>query len=203
MKKLGKFITFEGGEGCGKTTIIESLKKVFDEKKIDYVVTREPGGLKICEDIRNILKYSTEKIGDKAELLLFSASRAELVEDLIKPALESGKIVLSDRFFDSSRVYQGYAKGISDDEIMKVTNFATGGLFPDITFYLDIAPEIAFQRKGGKDKGDRIEQRDMEYHNMVRKGFQILAQKEKRFVTLDATKTINELTEIILQKLKE
>ena len=200
---MAKFITFEGGEGCGKTTLINNLKKYFDENGIDYVATREPGGVKLCEEIRNIVKYSEQKISSRAELLLFSASRAELVEELILPALKNGKIVICDRFFDSTRVYQGYAVGIDDKEVMQITNFATSGLTPNLTFYLDIDPVMAFKRKGGRDKGDRIEERDISYHNLVRKGYNEIAKAESRFVILDATKTEDELLSEVIYKLKK
>ena len=199
---MGKFITFEGGEGCGKTTLIENLKKYLTDNKIDFVATREPGGLKLCEEIRNIVKYSTEPISIRTELLLFSASRAELVKNFLIPNLNSGKLVICDRFFDSTRVYQGYANGLSDDEVMAITNFATGGLVPDITFYLDLDPKVAFERKGGRDAGDRIEERSLEYHNMVREGYKKIASKEKRFVVLDATRSREQLLEDVVNKLK-
>ena len=199
---MGKFITFEGGEGAGKTTLIDSLKKYFDENNIDYIATREPGGVKVCEEIRNIVKYSTEEISKRAELLLFSASRAELTQRLIRPSLESGKIVLCDRYFDSTRVYQGFANGIDDRDVMSITNFATNGLVPDITFYLDIDPKVAFLRKGGQDKGDRIEERDLSYHYMVRDGYNKLAKDDPRFVILDATLSKETILEQVLQKLR-
>ena len=196
---MGKFITFEGGEGAGKTTLIDSLKKYFDENNIDYIATREPGGVKVCEEIRNIFKYSTEEISKRAELLLFSASRAELTQRLIRPSLESGKIVLCDRYFDSTRVYQGFANGIDDRDVMSITNFATNGLVPDITFYLDIDPKVAFLRKGGQDKGDRIEERDLSYHYMVRDGYNKIAKDDSRFVILDATLSKELRTENIIE----
>lgn len=199
---MGKFITFEGGEGSGKTTLIENLKKYLTENDIDFVSTREPGGLKICEEIRNIVKYSTDQISNRTEILLFSASRAELVENYIVPNLKSGKIVICDRFYDSTRVYQGYANGLNDRDIMTITNFATNGLSPDITFYLDIDPATAFERKGGRDAGDRIEARDIEYHNIVREGYKKIAQVEKRIVVLDATKTREQLLLDVIKKLK-
>ncbi len=199
---MGKFITFEGGEGAGKTTLIDSLKKYFDENNIDYIATREPGGVKVCEEIRNIVKYSTEEISKRAELLLFSASRAELTQRLIRPSLESGKIVLCDRYFDSTRVYQGFANGIDDRDVMSITNFATNGLVPDITFYLDIDPKVAFLRKGGQDKGDRIEERDLSYHYMVRDGYNKIAKNDPRFVILDATLSKETILEQVLQKLR-
>ena len=199
---MGKFITFEGGEGAGKTTLIDSLKKYFDENNIDYIATREPGGVKVCEEIRNIVKYSTEEISKRAELLLFSASRAELTQRLIRPSLESGKIVLCDRYFDSTRVYQGFANGLKDEDVMSITNFATNGLVPDITFYLDIDPKVAFLRKGGQDKGDRIEERDLSYHYMVRDGYNKIAKDDPRFVILDATLSKETILEQVLQKLR-
>ena len=200
---MGKFITFEGGEGSGKTTLIESLKNYFEEHKIEYIATREPGGLQLCENIRNILKYSDYKIGKRAELLMFSASRAELVDEVILPNLNAGKVVLCDRFFDSTRVYQGFANGIDDDKVMSVTNFATDGLVPDITFFLDIDPEVAFLRKGGRDAGDRIEERDLQYHNMVRNGYLKLAESEPRIVKIDATMSKEQVFESVIEILRK
>lgn len=200
---MGKLVTIEGGEGAGKTTLIENLKKYFVENNIDFVATREPGGSKVCENIRNILKYSDEKISERAEILLFSASRAQLVDEFIKPKLAEGKIVVCDRFFDSTRVYQGFAGNFDDKEIMDITNFATNGLLPDITFYLDIDPVVAFKRKGGQDKGDRIEERDMSYHQKVRQGFLELVKREDRIVKLDATLSEEELLSLVVSKLKQ
>ena len=200
---MGKFITFEGGEGCGKSTLIQGLKDYFDKHGVNYVATREPGGFPLCEDIRNILKYSKQQISKRAEFLLFSASRAQLVEDFIRPQLESGKIVICDRFLDSSRVYQGFANGLADADIMAITNFATGGLMPDLTFYLDIDPQVAFNRKGGRDKDDRIEERDISYHQNVRLGYQRIAKSEKRFVVLDATMSKQQILDAVLEKLRK
>lgn len=202
MKKTGSLITFEGGEGCGKSTLIKNIKEYFEQHNVEYIATFEPGGLELCNEIRSILKYSKHKIGKRAELLLFSASRAELCDEVIAPNLDAGKIVLCDRFFDSTRVYQGYANGIADSDIMAVTNIATNGIVPDITFFLDIDPKVAFERKGGKDAGDRIEARDLKYHQMVREGFLNLATKEKRFVVLDATKSPQQLVDDVIAKLK-
>ena len=200
---IGNFITFEGGEGSGKSTLIEALKKYLDENKVKYVAVREPGGLELCEEIRKILKYSKENINSRAEFLLFSASRAQLVQEFIVPELLKGKLVICDRYYDSSRVYQGYAGDIDDKDIMKVTNFATNKLVPKLTFFLDIDPVVAFERKGGQDKGDRIEQRNLKFHQKVREGYQKLAKEEKRFVVLDATLPVEELVDAVVQKLKE
>ena len=200
---MGKFVTFEGGEGAGKSTLLSNLHEKLNQMNVDYVFTREPGGLKLCEDIRNILKYSKEKMSVRTELLLFSASRAQLVEEYIKPKLAEGKVVLCDRFFDSTRVYQGYANGIADESVMEVTNFACEGLTPDVTFFLDIDPVVAFKRKGGQDKGDRIEERDMSFHQKVRDGYKMIAEKEPRFVVLDATLSPETLVELVIDKLKK
>ncbi|MGN1212782.1 MAG: dTMP kinase [Christensenellales bacterium] len=200
---MNKLVTFEGCEGAGKSTLIKNLCEYFDANQVDYVTVREPGGLKLCEKIREIVKYSNEPISKNAELLLFSASRAQLVAGFIKPMLDEGKLVVCDRFYDSSRVYQGYASGVDDKTVMQITNFATDGLVPQVTFVLDIDPQVAFLRKGGRDKGDRIEAKDLNYHQMIRKGYLQLAKKERRFVVLDATKSEQELVGIVVKKLKE
>ena len=199
---MNKFVTFEGGEGSGKSTLIKLLADYFEKNNVDFLATREPGGLEVCEEIREIVKYSKNNLTPQAELLLFSASRAELVHEVIEPALKSGKIVLCDRFFDSTRVYQGFCAGIKDETVMEITKFATNELVPEVTFFLDIDPKFAFERKGGKDKGDRIENKDFSFHENVRKGFLALSQKERRFVVLDATKTPNELLDEVLKTLK-
>ncbi len=199
---MQKFITFEGGEGSGKSTLIKNLANYFDENGVDYIATREPGGLDVCEKIREIVKYSKEELTPQTELLLFSASRAQLTHDVILPALKNGKVVICDRYFDSTRVYQGYCANIADEVVMNITNFATNGLVPDVTFFLDIDPQFAFERKGGKDKGDRIENKDFSYHQNVRKSFKLLAQIDKRFVVLDATKSEKDLLNQVVLVLK-
>lgn len=200
---MNKFITFEGGEGAGKSTLIKNLCEYLDNNKVSYLKVREPGGLPVCEKIREIVKYSEEPISKNAELLLFSASRAQLVHDFIKPKLAEGYVIVCDRFYDSSRVYQGYANGIDDDVVMQITHFATGGLVPQVTFFLDIDPQVAFDRKGGRDKGDRIEAKNLDYHNKVRAGYLSIAKKEDRFVVLDATLPEQALVDIVVKKLKE
>jgi len=198
-----KFITFEGGEGAGKSTIISLLCNYLTNNNIKFESVREPGGINICEDIRNILKYSKHPISKNAEFLLFSASRAQLVSNFILPKLQEGEFVICDRFYDSSRVYQGYANGIDDNTIMSITNFATNGLVPTITFYLDIDPEVAFMRKGGRDSGDRIEARTLDFHKKVREGYLNLAKLESRFVVLDATQSPEIILNQVIAKLKE
>lgn len=199
---MQNFITFEGGEGSGKSTLIGLLNEYCKEHNIDCVVTREPGGLKECEKIREILKQS--ELSAKTQLLLFSASRSHLCENLITPAIESGKIVFCDRFFDSTRVYQGYCGKLSDAEIMDITKTAVGKCYPQITFFLDIDPKIAFERKGGADKGDVFEQAGIDYHLKVREGYNLLCQKEPtRFVKIDATLPKEEVLNEVLKVLKK
>ena len=200
---VGNLVTFEGGEGSGKSTLINALKEYLDKHNINYEAVREPGGLELCEEIRKILKYSSKDINSRAEFLLFSASRAQLVHEFIVPELLKGKLVLCDRYYDSSRVYQGYAGDIDDKDIMKVTNFATNKLVPKLTFFLDIDPVVAFKRKGGQDKNDRIEQRNIKFHQKVREGYLKLASEEKRFVVLDSTLPVDQLVEMVVAKMKE
>ena len=200
---MKNFVTFEGGEGSGKSTVIQELIDYCNQNNIDCIATREPGGLAVCEEIRKILK-STQGLSVETQLLLFSASRNHLCQNLIKPNLDSGKIVFCDRFYDSTRVYQGYAGGMSDEDIMLITNYAVGDIKPQVTFFLDIDPVLAFQRKGGCDKGDVFEEAGIEFHNKVREGYHKLAEQEKdRFVVIDATLSKEEVLGKVIKVLKE
>ena len=200
MKNL---ITFEGGEGCGKTTLLNNLKKYLDDNNVDYICTREPGGLEECEKIRDILK-TTPNLSAITQLMLFSASRSNLVDKLVLPNLNSGRIVLMDRYYDSSRIYQGYCGDISDEKVMQITNMAIKGAVPQLTFFLDIDPEVAFKRKGGPDKGDVIENAGLEFHHKVRQGFLELAKKEpNRFKVIDATMPADEVFKTVVGILKQ
>ncbi|MBQ0017236.1 MAG: dTMP kinase [Clostridiales bacterium] len=200
---MKNFITFEGGEGCGKTTLIQGLKEYCEKNNIPCLTTREPGGIKECEEIRTVLKTSKE-LSPKTQLLLFSACRSHLTEKLIKPSLMEGKIVFCDRYFDSTRVYQGYCGNLDDDFIMDTTKKAVGDVMPQITFFLDIDPEFAFKRKGGEDKGDVFEEAGIEFHKKVREGFKYLCKKEpERFRTIDATKSIDEVRKEVIEILKK
>ena len=200
MKRL---VSFEGGEGCGKTTLMNNLKAYLEKNSIDFISTREPGGIEENEKIREILK-TTENLSPITQILLFSASRSNLVDKIIIPNVESGKLVLMDRYFDSTRIYQGYCYDISDETIMNITNLAIKGMVPEITFFLDIDPVIAFRRKGGPDNKDVIENIGIEYHQKVREGFLRLAKKEpNRFVVVDATLSPEEVLNIVVKNLKE
>lgn len=200
---MKNFITFEGGEGCGKTTLIAKLKDYCEQHKIECLITREPGGVKECEEIRAMLK-STKDFSVKTQVLLFSASRSHLCEQVIKPSLNAGKIVFCDRFYDSTRVYQGMNGNISDDLIMQITNFAVDSVKPQLTFFLDIDPVDAFKRKGGVDKGDVFEEAGIEFHQKVRENFKILAKKEpERFVVIDASQSADAVFNTVLDILKK
>lgn len=196
------FITFEGGEGAGKTTQINLLKNYLEKNNIVVTMTREPGGDKISEQIRDIIKSPNNGIMSvRAELLLFSAARAQNVDLVIKPALKKGDVVICDRFYDSSIVYQGYGRGIGEKKVKEITKFAVEGLEPTLTFYLNIDPKIAFARKGGPDN-DRLEIAGDAFHEIIREGYLHLAKKEKRIKVIDANQSPQKVFEDILKQVK-
>jgi len=194
MKK-GLFITFEGGEGSGKTTLIKSIKENLIEKKLDLIVTREPGSTPFGEQVRELVLMQLEtKINSKAELCLFLASRAQHIKDVIKPALTDGKVVLCDRYNDSSIAYQGHARGLGIDEVIKFSSFIIEDCLPDLTLYLDIDPKTGLSRV--QSKYDRIESENFSFHNKIREGFHIIAQKfPDRIKIIDASKSKDEVFE--------
>ncbi len=208
MKK-GRFITFEGGEGCGKSTQIRRLESFLKEKGVEVLVTREPGGTRLAELIRGLLKDEKDDPPcDRAELLLFLAARAQLVKNVILPALESGVWVLSDRFSDSTFAYQGYGRGL-DLEILKIANdFACDSLKPDLTLLLDAPAEVAASRMRKRERetntsADRIELAGDEFHLRLREGFRALAAAEpERIITVDASGTPDEVWEAVCRSLK-
>lgn len=176
MRK-GKFVTIEGCEGVGKTTQVELLKKALAEKS-GAMFLREPGGTLISEKIRSvILDVNNKGMSPVCEVLLYSASRAQLVDEVIKPALERGVTVICDRFTDSTLAYQGYARGLGAETVEELGRIACGGLSPDLTIFLDLDPEAAFSRKGGADKGDRLEMEGLAFHRRVYEGYKRIAEK--------------------------
>ena len=196
----GFFITFEGAEGAGKTTQIKMLKEYFEQQGRECIITREPGGTPVAEQLREIVKYHTgpEPIVDEAEVLLFAASRAQHVRNLIIPAIEEGKIVLCDRFYDSTLAYQGFARGQDIEFLKTITKYAICGCTPDITILLDLDPEIGFIRTRTREetigKADRIEAAGHEFHQAVRQGFLTLAKDEpKRIKAVSADQNIDSL----------
>lgn len=191
--KFPRFIAFEGGEGAGKTSLIDAVASALRDKGFAVTCTREPGGSALGEQVRTLLlQKGSVAIGDRAELLLFLASRAQHVEELIKPALAAGQIVLCDRFNDSTVAYQGIARGLGVVEVEQLCHFATGGLSPDLVFVLDIDPIIGLQRvKKANDRNgtvDRIESEKLSFHALVREGFlSLAAQKPQQMQVIDAS----------------
>lgn len=194
----GLFISFEGPDGCGKSTQIKLLANYLKEQGKDVVMTREPGGTPISEKIRNlILDPENKEESAVTEMLLFAAGRAQLVAELIKPSLEAGKIVLCDRFVDSSIAYQAYGRGLGE-QVEIVNSYAVQGVMPDITFFLDISAEEGRKRNKKTDKADRMEKETIELHQRVYDGYKKLVEKNKeRFVVIDASKSIDEIFEEI------
>lgn len=187
----GFFLTLEGGEGAGKSTLAKRLQTEIEKRGIPVVITREPGGSFLGEAIRHLLLQPGEKeIFPFAELLLFLAARAQHIEELIDPALKQGKVVISDRFSDSTIVYQGVARGaVAKDQVERLCRAVEGTCTPDCTFLLDLPPEVGFQRARHRSL-DRIEQEGATFHRAIRQGFLELARKEKqRIVVLDAEKS--------------
>ncbi|MBP5179963.1 MAG: dTMP kinase [Clostridiales bacterium] len=188
----GLFITFEGIDGCGKSTQLELLKEDFRKEGLDFIEVREPGGTAVGEKIRNILlDRQNDSMTRMAELLLFEAARAQITEEVIIPALESGKHVICDRFYDSTSAYQGYANKMGRDLTDFLNVKATSGVSPDLTFLLDIDPRTAYERRTGRDgEEDRIEMMGLSYQEKVREGYIELSKEEdKRIRVIDATKT--------------
>ncbi len=171
----GLFITFEGADGSGKTTQLNNIKTFLEEKGYDVVITREPGALDIGQKIRNILLHHDGIVADRCEMFLFLADRAQHVETFIKPAIQSGKIVLCDRHTDSTIAYQGYGRGQDIELLKKLNSIAVNGLIPDLTLLFDVSTETAQQRVGNEK--DRMESAGIEFHKKVRNGYLEL-QKE-------------------------
>lgn len=183
----GKFITFEGCEGSGKSTQIELFRKYLEKNGIEYLFVREPGGTEISEKIRAIiLDVRNCEMTDEAEALLYASARAQLIKEKILPALKSGKLVLCDRYIDSSFAYQAYARGLGMDFISKINSYAIENCMPDKTVFLNISSKDAFLRKGGADKDDRIELSGADFHQKVYEGYLKVAKiYPDRFLLID------------------
>jgi dTMP kinase len=196
----GFFITFEGGEGSGKTTQLKALLTHLRSQRLDAVQTRDPGGTAIGNQVRDLLLNSENvRMSPLAELLLYEASRAQLVQEVARPALAAGRTVLCDRFTDSTVAYQGYGRGLDLDLIERLNAVAAEGLRPDLTFLLDLDPVVGLARASGRltqprQRRDRLEDEVLEFHQRVRAGYRALAAREpERVVVLDATQGILEI----------
>lgn len=193
----GIFITFEGGEGAGKTTVLKKLERDLNEEGFQTITTREPGGIELAEQIRSmILDPAGAKMDSRTEALLYAAARRQHLVEKILPALESGKVVLCDRFIDSSLTYQGYARGVGVEEILMINRFAVEGWMPDLTLYFDVSPEVGLARiQKDKDREvNRLDLEKMDFHLRVREGYlQLVRRFPERIHQVDAERTIEEV----------
>lgn len=188
----GFFITFEGGEGSGKTTVIEKVESYYLEKGFNVVRTREPGGSKIAEDIRNvILDVDNVNMDPITEAMLYAASRRQHLVEKVTPYLEKGYIVLCDRFIDSSLAYQGYARGLGIDKVYQMNLMATNGLLPDVTIYVDVKPEVGLSRiKSNNREQNRLDLEKLSFHQNVYEGYHQVAQMfNDRFKVINGEQT--------------
>ncbi len=201
----GKFITFEGCEGVGKSRQLKYLEEYLLKNGVDHYFTREPGGDPVSEKIRNlILDKDNTTMTSECEALLYAASRVQLLKRQIAPRLEKGTLVICDRYFDSSFAYQAYARGLGIDFISKINEYAIANFTPDYTIFLNLSPEQAFKRKGGVDASDRVELLGMEFHNKVYQGYLELAKSNPdRFIVIDASGEKWETRDKIFSALKE
>jgi len=198
----GKLISFEGSEGSGKSTQIARLVKHFQLLGREVITTREPGGTEIGEQIRNIIVHNSkgDEMCPETELLLFAAARAQLVREIIAPALIAGKFVLSDRYLDSSTVYQGVARNLADEPVAQINRFAVGNVMPDVTVIIDVPTETSLERLKQRttDLPDRMERENIDFYEKVRAGYLILAKNmPERVILVDGTKSITHVAQTI------
>ena len=201
----GKFITFEGCEGVGKSHQLRLLQEYMNNNGIKYYLTREPGGSAVSEKIRGIiLDGKNTEMTDECEAMLYAAARVQLLKEIIKPKLEAGELIFCDRFVDSSLAYQGKARGLGYEFIESINAYAIKNFTPNYTIFLNLPPEQAFKRKGGVDKTDRLELSGMEFHNNVYAGYLELAKKyPERIIVIDASGTREQTHSKIVNALKE
>jgi len=205
--KEGFFITLEGGEGSGKTTVLGRVTAYLQNRSMPYRITREPGGVEIAEKIRSIILDPAHTAMDaRTEALLYAASRSQHLAEVVEPALREGLTVLCDRFVDSSLVYQGHARGLGIEEVWSINRFAIGNRMPDLTFYLDVDPEIGLSRIAANQEREvnRLDLESLSFHKKVREGYQLLAQANPdRIVVLDANRPIHMVEQDIVRTLEE
>jgi dTMP kinase len=205
MTRAGKFITFEGGEGCGKSTQIKRVVASLQASGRAVLVLREPGGTEVGEQIRHVLQYSKQSVGmvPESELLLFCASRAQLVRETIQPALAAGKIVVADRFFDSTTVYQGVGRKLDQTAVKFINEFAIGNCRPDLTLVIDLDPRIGLERARGRELFDRMENQSLDFYDRVRQGYLTLARQEPaRIKVVDGNQSLTAIEQQILELLR-
>lgn len=203
----GCFITIEGPEGAGKTTISRMLVKELELEGEKVLLTREPGGVEIAEQIRKvILNKENVTMDSRTEALLYAAARRQHLVEKVKPALEEGSIILCDRFIDSSLAYQGYARNLGIEEVMTINSFAIENMMPELTLYFDIEPELGLERVN-KSKGREVNRLDLEtlsFHHKVREGYHLLLKKfPNRIYKIDASKTVDEVFQTAYEQIKD
>lgn len=202
----GLFISFEGCDGCGKTTAVSKVVEKLNSLGYSPLLTREPGGSKIAEQIREIILDKNNIDEDpRTEALLYAASRRQHLVDVILPALNEGRMVISDRYLDSSLAYQGYARGIGIDEVMSINAFAIDKTYPDLTFFLDLSPEDGLKRVANRTRSaDRLDVEKVSFHKKVYEGYKIINEKFKdRIIIIDASKTPDEISDEIVKYIVE
>ena len=199
----GKFITFEGCEGSGKSTQLRLLSRKLEDMGVDFILTREPGGSDIAEQIRKIiLDGKNTAMCDECEALLYAAARIQHLKEIVGPALERGTLVICDRYVDSSLAYQGIARGLGEKFVEDINAYALSEFTPDLTVFLNISPSAAFERKHGADEDDRMEQLGMGFHDAVYKGYLSLCAKYPRIYPVDCSGTKFETADKIFRLLK-
>ena len=204
---MNRFITFEGGEGCGKSTVLKAIKERLESEGVSVVLTREPGGTPIAEQIRNVIldKGNTEMDG-RTEALLYAASRRQHLVEKIWPALQEGKTVRCDRYLDSSLAYQGGARGLGIDEVLSINLFATEGTYPDLTLLFDLEPEQGLARIAANQNREvnRLDLEKLDFHHQVRNNFLALAKRyPDRYVIIDASQPLADVIEDAYKAIKE
>jgi dTMP kinase len=203
---MSLFITFEGPEGSGKSSALASIVKKLENDGYQVVTTREPGGTPISEQIRNvILDKENTNMDPRTEALLYAASRRQHLVEKVWPSVKAGKLVLCDRYLDSSLAYQGYARGLGIDDILAVNNYATEGTYPDITLLFDIDPELGLTRisQNKNREVNRLDLEQLSFHQKVREGYRILAQRfPTRYIVIDASKPLEEVVENAYEAIK-
>ena len=201
----GRFITLEGPDGCGKTTVAGRLVKELEERGFHVVHTREPGGIEIAEEIRQvILDPKNTAMDARTEALLYAASRRQHLVEKVFPALEEGKIVICERFLDSSLAYQGYGRQIGFDEVLEINAFAIEGRYPDLTIFLDVDEEEGLRRIGDRAFKDRLDQESIDFHHRVKQGYaEVLKRFPERIRVVDAGQCVEKVTQDCLDILLE
>jgi dTMP kinase len=200
----GYFISIEGSDGSGKSTQIKLIKEYFASKGFEVVESREPGGTRIGEKIRDIiLDNENVEMSPVTEALLYAASRAQHVTEVIRPCLEQGKVIICDRYVDSSIAYQGVGRGLGMDVVSKINSVAIQGIMPDLTIFFDIDPEVALNRKIEDGKADRLELEKLEFHKKVYKGYKQIASTNSRIKIVDASRSVMEIHKDVINIIDE